>query len=471
MKLKLHQKTGEIDMRFYEDPPFYNSLWEAKVASTNIYHVSECIINFISISISILVLSGYAATIEPLFFIFIILTAFPSLTEQICAGLLRSKRQKELATVAKEERARWGNIVEIPSAKERIIYGTYPFLKSKWASTVTQYQKIEFNLEKSLLKISIIFSLVKLVSAAGIYTLASWFYYIGSVDYAGFITTISTALFLQAQYGKLFEVAGYYSEFISLVKPYFKFMEIEPLGSADVSSNPGMIELRNVCFSYPTLEANVLDNINLTIRPGEKVAIVGINGAGKSTLARLLTGLLRPTSGHISGIDPSCSCVMFQDFQCYALTKDENIAINEVVPLSQGLIHNLSELLEINDIPPNEVLGREFGEIDLSGGQWQKIAIARLFYHGGKILILDEPTSAIDPLFEKQLNELILKQPSANDATLIVISHRLSISKLLDYVYVLDSGCIVEKGTHDDLLKTKDSVYSQLWEAQTSWYK
>ena len=116
------------------------------------------------------------------------------------------------------------------------------------------------------------------------------------------------------------------------------------------------------------------------------------------------------------------------------------------------------------------MLGREFGNRDLSGGQWQKIAIARLFYHGGSILILDEPTSAIDPLYEKQLNEFIINQ-SSQVTTLIVISHRLSISKLLDYVYVLEDGRIIEEGTHDELLKAEDSVYNHLWEAQTSWYK
>lgn len=473
IKLALHKKTGEIDMRFYEDPSFYNSLWEAKVASTNIYRVAECLINFISISIGILILSGYVASIEPLFFIFIFLTAVPSLSEQVCEGILQSKRQKELAIVAKEERTRWEHITDIASAKERLVYGNYPLLKTKWLHTTNQFQKIEFALEKKLLKLSICFALIRIVAVAGIYVSASWFYYIGSIDYAGFITTISVALFLQAQYGDLFEVAGYYSEFTTLVKPYFKFMGIK----SDIPSKPSedsqvarTIELKNVGFAYPTSNENVLHDIDLSIHPGDKVAIVGVNGSGKSTLAKILSGLLHPTSGEIFGSQALHTCVMLQDFQCYALTKNENIALSEIHSRRPDLIHNLSELLDIADIPSDEILGREFGHRDISGGQWQKIAMARLFYHQGSVLILDEPTSAIDPLYEKRLNELILQQATP-DTTLIVISHRLSISRLLNHIYVMENGRIIEEGSHGNLLESPNSVYRQLWEAQVSWYK
>lgn len=470
IKMNLHRKTGEVDMRFYEDPSFYNGLWEAKVASTNIYRVAECIINFISISISIIVLSGYVATIEPTFFIFIVLTALPSLAEQVCEGTLRSKQQKKLAVVAKEERTRWGNITDISSAKERIVYGSYPFLKKKWINTIDQYRKTEFELDRKLIFFSSVFSLIKTISVAAVYILASWFYYVGNVDYAGFITTISVGLFLQAQYGELFETAGYYSEFTTLVKPYYKFMDIESSNACSNQVCEGTITLQNVSFSYPSADKNAISNINLQIHQGAKVAIVGVNGAGKSTLAKILSGLLNPTEGVIGGINQNETCVMFQDFQCYALSKDENIVLHEQDPSEPDLLRDLTKKLEIDDIPSSEVLGREFGNRDLSGGQWQKIAIARLFYHGGSILILDEPTSAIDPLYEKQLNEFIINQ-SSQVTTLIVISHRLSISKLLDYVYVLEDGRIIEEGTHDELLKAEDSVYNHLWEAQTSWYK
>lgn len=470
IKIKLHQKTGEVDMRFYEDPAFYNGLWEAKVASTNIYRVAECIINFISISISIVVLSGYAATIEPIFFVFIFLTALPSFAEQVCEGALRSKQQKKLAVVAKEERTRWSNITDVSSAKERIVYGSYSFLKEKWINTIGQYRKTEYDLDRKLLLLSSFFSLIKVTSVAAVYIFASWFYYAGNVDYAGFMTTISVALFLQAQYSDLFETAGYYSEFTTLVKPYYQFMEIGSSLPYSKQESKETIILQDVSFSYPTSDKKAISDINLQIYPGAKIAIVGVNGAGKSTLAKILSGLLKPTKGVVSGINQGETCVMFQDFQRYALSKDENIALHELEPSEPELLRNLSEDLQLDEIPSSEILGREFGNRDLSGGQWQKIAMARLFYHSGSVLILDEPTSAIDPLYEKQLNEFIVNQ-SSPATTLVVISHRLSISKLLDYVYVMEDGRIIEEGTHDELLKSEGSVYNHLWEAQTSWYK
>lgn len=215
----------------------------------------------------------------------------------------------------------------------------------------------------------------------------------------------------------------------------------------------------------------MLNDISLTVQAGERIAIVGVNGAGKSTLAKILSGLLQPTCGNAFGCGKDFTRVMFQDFQRYALSREENIAVSERIPQNMALIHRLSRQIELEDIPSGEILGREFGETDLSGGQWQKIALARLFYHGGNVLLLDEPTAAIDPLYEKRINELILENAATENTSLIVISHRLSIARLVDRIYVLNDGRIVEGGTHDELLHTPSSLYRRLWDAQTSWYR
>jgi len=469
IKLTLHKKTGKIGMRYYEDPAFYNGLWEAKVASTNIYRVAECLIDFVSLGLSILVLSTYAATIEPAFFFLIILTAVPAFIEQVCEGRLKSRQQKKLASLMKEEKTRFSNITDVACAKERIVYGSYPFLKEKWENTIRQYQDTETEADRKILLFSALFSFIKTASVAAVYVLAGWTYFKGNVDYAGFMTTISVALFLQAQYSELFETAGYYSQFTMMVRPYFQFMDIETEVSVSHDENNEAITLKDAGFSYPSSDGEVLQDINIEIRPGEKIAIVGVNGAGKSTLAKILSGLLVPTRGEASGIDSGKTCVMFQDFQNYALSKEENITLNELTPSKPDALHELSDELELEDIPSGEILGREFGEVDLSGGQWQKVAMARLFYHGGSVLILDEPTSAIDPLYEKRLNDFIVRE--AADTTLIVISHRLSIAKLLDRIYVLKNGRIVENGTHEELLQGESSEYARLWDAQTSWYR
>lgn len=471
VKLALHKKCGEIEMRCYEAPQFYDGLWEAKVASMNIYRVVECLIEFCSIIISIFVLSGYAASIHPLFFLFVLFTAFPSLTEQVCEGVLRSRRQRESAAAEKEESARWDGLVNHASAKERILFDCYPFLKKKWKETSDRYQETEYSVGAYVFKVNLVLSVFRFGALAGVYVLAGLLYFQGKVDYAGFITTISTALFLQSQYGELFEVAGYYTEFVNLVKPFFRFMEADEEKKETGPSPDREIRLEHVAFAYPTSEKNVLNDISLTVQAGERIAIVGVNGAGKSTLAKILSGLLQPTCGNAFGCGKDFTRVMFQDFQRYALSREENIAVSERIPQNMALIHRLSRQIELEDIPSGEILGREFGETDLSGGQWQKIALARLFYHGGNVLLLDEPTAAIDPLYEKRINELILENAATENTSLIVISHRLSIARLVDRIYVLNDGRIVEGGTHDELLHTPSSLYRRLWDAQTSWYR
>ena len=223
----------------------------------------------------------------------------------------------------------------------------------------------------------------------------------------------------------------------------------------------------------------MLHNLNFTIHAGEKIAIVGVNGAGKTTLSKLLAGLLVVTEGKNEGVLADTPSVMFQEYQQYALTLLENLAPQELELKNPVLAEELLTELNLSQIAKNEILGREFGKVDLSGGQWQKLAMARAFYHGGTFFLLDEPTSAIDPLYEKELNDLMrgktntqstLEERIGNDSTLIIISHRLSIAKMADRVLVLDHGTIAEQGKHEELLANSDSLYQKLWNAQLSWY-
>ena len=213
----------------------------------------------------------------------------------------------------------------------------------------------------------------------------------------------------------------------------------------------------------------MLHDLNFTIHAGEKIAIVGVNGAGKTTLSKLLAGLLVVTEGKNEGVLADTPSVMFQEYQQYALTLLENLAPQELELKNPVLAEELLTELNLSQIAKNEILGREFGKVDLSGGQWQKLAMARAFSHGGTFFLLDEPTSAIDPLYEKELNDLIFRR-IGNDSTLIIISHRLSIAKMADRVLVLDHGTIAEQGKHEELLANSDSLYQKLWNAQLSWY-
>lgn len=468
VKIKLHGKCNEVDLLWYEKPQFYNNLWEAKVASINIYRIVECGIALLGTGLNILLMSGYAAMIHPGFFALIVLTAFPAMAKQVTEGMLRSRQRSRLAKLAKSEKAYYECLTGIAYAKERSVYRSTGFLMDKWKHAAENYQEEEYKIGKFVLCVNMGLTLLKAFAVSGIYLFAGLLFFDGQIDYAGFMTAISATLFLQSQYMELFSDIGYFSGFRLMVKPYFEFMDIE--SPARPQPLTEKMTLGHVSFSYPAGQKEVLHDINLSISKGEKIAVVGVNGAGKTTLAKLLAGLLPPTEGGISGRLSDDTCVMFQDYQKYALTLAENIAIQELSPHSPEKIEELIEELELRVVPENEVLGREFGNFDLSGGQWQRAALARLYYQDGQVLILDEPTSAIDPLHEKALNDFILRKKRA-DQTLVIISHRLSVAKQADRVFVLNNGGIAEQGTHEELIRDGGSLYGRLWAAQVGWYQ
>ncbi len=245
--------------------------------------------------------------------------------------------------------------------------------------------------------------------------------------------------------------------------------------------------LNDVSFCYPLARKNILENISLTIKPGEHIAIVGENGVGKTSLVKLLCRLYDPTQGRIEldGIDIKEFRlddlrreigIVFQDHVKYHLTARENIWIGDpLTPLesirieeavanagAQGIINKLGRGYDT-------MLGRRFdGGEELSGGEWQKIALARAFFRDSQILILDEPTSAMDAKAEYELFQGFHSLTKGRMA--ILISHRLSTVKMVDRIYVLENGRIVESGTHDELVN-QSGRYATLFEMQAKKYR
>ena len=262
--------------------------------------------------------------------------------------------------------------------------------------------------------------------------------------------------------------------------PEKHFAEIDDLDSDNPIQD---IVIENVSFFYPNTQEPTLNNINLTLKIGERVSIVGPNGAGKTTLARLLLGLYRPQTGviHIGDVPLSdenrrawltqCSAV-FQDFTQYHLTARENISFGdlehpdrmETASIAGGAASVVDRLAEGYET----ILGPTFGGRDLSGGEWQRLATARSFMRETPwLVVLDEPTAALDPLAEQAVYERFIERSVGR--TSVLISHRLSSVRTCDRILVLDNGRIVEDGDHETLL-AKDGLYAQFFKAQAQWY-
>ena len=254
------------------------------------------------------------------------------------------------------------------------------------------------------------------------------------------------------------------------------------------------VQFHDVSFTYPGAARPALAGVTLTLRPEERVALVGENGAGKTTLARLLLGLYQPTQGAItvdgidlSEVDPEEwrreATAVLQDFVRFPTTVRENIAYGDIAVLADG--NAATEVVQqriaaaaarsgadrfIATLPAgyDALLGKEWpGGVELSSGQWQRLAIARAYLRDAQIIVLDEPTAALDPRAEVAVYRQFSRAATGRCA--VLISHRLGVARLADRIVVLADGRLVEEGSHDDLLQ-RDGVYAGMYRLQASWY-
>lgn len=247
------------------------------------------------------------------------------------------------------------------------------------------------------------------------------------------------------------------------------------------------ISVENLTFFYPSAKQPALREVSLSIRPGERLALVGENGAGKSTLARLLMGLYNPTTGRIlvdgadlRDLDPACWragwAAVFQNYVRYQLAARENVGFGDVRRLGdlEGIIEAARQSgahAAIRQLPLSyeAVLGKGFsGAHDLSTGQWQKLALARAYFRDASLLVLDEPAASLDALAEQEVYRQF-SQASAGK-TLVLISHRLGSARLADRIVVLEQGRIAQVGSHSELIAA-GGPYAEMYQLQAEWYR
>lgn len=375
------------------------------------------------------------------------------------------------------------------NGKDIRLYKAQNLLHSKMKKFVEgNYYECDEHFVKPNIKHYSLLSIVNVVMLVAVYIFIILKAYVGAITVGTIFIQINAIMRLYDALGsflKQFNMLKASCEHFQYTIDFFNLPEAHKEGTIAVQkSNQYVFEFKDVSFKYPSSDQWVLSHVNMTIRSGEKLAVVGMNGAGKTTMIKLLCRLYNPTEGIITlnGIDIkdfiyeeyiNLFSVVFQDFKLFAFGLDQNISLGKAYDeknLKETLIQSgLKDLVEeINDLTVS--LGKNFDEDgrDFSGGEKQKIAIARALYKDAPIVVLDEPTAALDPLAEFEIyskfNTLV------KDKAAVFISHRLSSCRFCHKILVFDQGKIVQMGDHDYLLSKNEGKYYDLWQAQAQHY-
>ncbi|MBN1162789.1 ABC transporter ATP-binding protein [Patescibacteria group bacterium] len=373
------------------------------------------------------------------------------------------------------------------------IFGIRKYLLNRMMNVYDNFQKSQLAIDNKRNIVVFLLSLLRLVGRTTAYLLIVLAVIGAEITIGQFNFYIQSVGRLQEGFGTLLRrVADLYEHGLYIVD-LFEFLDLpEKLKPGEVcltSEKPPKIEFKETTFSYPTKETTIkaLDSINLTIEPGEHIAIVGENGAGKTTLIKLLMRFYDTTNGHIliNGINIkdldidswyTHVGVLFQDFNFYHFTAKENIGVGDVSRLDDfDNILKASEdsgaddFIKEYEYKYEQMMDKQFKHgITPSTGQRQRIALARAFFKNAPILILDEPTSAIDPKAEYEIFQHLFR--FAKGKTVIIISHRFSTVRNANRIVVLDKGKIVEMGNHEDLMSISGGKYKTAFELQRKGY-
>lgn len=487
ISLRVLTKAGEIDYTYYEDPAFYDSLHMTQNKSSYLpAQIVSTIQSLIQQFLTFIALALFLFTIHWSIPFILLLLSLPMAFSKLIFGRKQFELEKSIIPDQRKGFELYNYITTNNYAKELRIFDFGKYFTDL-------YRQVQEAIFKKRNKLQYVF-LQKNMFVTFFEVICITLFYLVLVQrsISGAITIGALIIYFQAFQRLQVSVSGIFVSVVNLFQNQLYLQEIihyfslpvlrAPESDKDGSflTSPDFIEVRNLSFSYPGTKKDVLQNINMEFTSGKFVAIVGENGSGKSTLLKLLCGLYGTSEGEIyfngiSSRDIPASyftnyvSVVFQDFGKYYLTVEDNIAIGQRDKDQHKIETVLKEatgekmILSLHS-GIGTTLGRSYklGE-ELSGGQWQKIAIARALYKNAKVLILDEPTSAIDPLAELTFFQNL--KNNIGNKIIILITHRLYNLKLTDYIYVMEDARIRESGNFNELIQ-KDGYFSSYYNAQ-----
>ena len=483
------QKCNRLNPIYYEDYNNLNTITKAKQGADDTLTILYVPIELMIFYIPYFTIVGiYLFNVDPILMLLLPCIFVPILLSHLTRIKIYAELADEASTLRRRSNYFRRCLIGREYFKEIRLYKSFYYFFELFGEALSLFAQKHWIAKRRTQILESSLSLLTLIGYGGIVYLLFNGLVKGNIqagDLAAILATLSIV------HNTMIEIICYhFGEAVSSigsVRNYFSFLDLPEqkgiIRDADKSNN---ITLKNVSFKYPGTKKNALTNVSLYIKEGESVAIIGANGSGKTTLAKLMMNLYAASEGEIwigkDNLLEVMPCVvqkkmsaLFQDYQRYQLSLRDNIIISQVEKVYTDeqiieILDSVSLILE-NDTYPhglNTILSREFGGRDLSGGQWQRIAIARALYRESSIIFLDEPTSAIDPIEESNLYHIF--SDIIKNRTTVLITHRLGAAKIADRIIVLNDGEIVELGSHNELLEKK-GLYARMLTEQQKWYQ
>ncbi len=487
------RKAAMLDLTTYEDPVYYDRLERARVQATDRLAMIQAMGRLFQQVLSTLFFSGVLLWKAPLLILLLGVAVVPSFlgeTHFAFLGYAKNFRQ----TPAKREMdylRQVGGSKE--AAKELKLFNLSNYFTDRFAKLSHQIYTENVALSRSRLTWGGLFSVVGTAGYYSSYIYVIWRAIHGHYTLQDFVFITASVQQAQTNLQLVFSTASGIADQALFLTDLIGFFEMKPIvvSKPEGRKVPRPIregfEFRNVSFAYPGTERRVLKNFNFSLRPGERIALIGENGQGKTTVVKLITRLYDPTEGQIllDGVDLREYAlddlhqemgVIFQDFMRYEMTVRENIGVGrvEVEHSEADLIEAAEKSLAASVVAKlaggyDQMLGRRFETgVDLSGGEWQRIALARAYLRDAQLLILDEPTAALDAKSELEVFERFAELTQGKMA--LLISHRFSTVRMADRIVVLAGGRLVEEGNHAQLLAL-GGRYAEMFEMQAASYR
>jgi len=493
VSIAVMKHASELDLIAYEDPVFYDRLERARVQATDRLGMIQSIGRLVQQLITAITMSATIIVYSPWLMLLLIAGVLPAfLGESHFAFLGYAKNFSQTPIKRQLDYLRvLGGSKE--AAKELKLFGLSAFLTERFTNLSNRIYSEDVSLARRRL---IAGAALSIIGTLGYYAAYAWVIWqtVAGVLSIGTLTLLAGAI-QQASLNiqQVFSTLAGIADQALFLTDLLAFFGMQPT----IRSKPNAIpaprpirlgfEFRGVSFRYPGTERLVLNRLNFHLHPGERVALIGGNGEGKTTIVKLMTRLYDPIEGQIllDGIDLREYDledlyreigVIFQDFMRYEMTASENIASGLIQELDNlALLRNAAhksladEVIERLPQQYDQMLGRRFeGGVDLSGGEWQKVALARAYLRDAQLLILDEPTASLDARSEFEVFRRFAELTSGKMA--LFISHRFSTVRMADRIVVLEKGRIAEEGTHEQL-SLLGGRYAEMFELQAASYR